>query len=50
VQKSLRYGPRIKYGVTVAQDGLDVASLSRMVLMLDEKQRCYTIQDTDLEG
>ncbi len=35
--------------VTAGWSNLDPASLSRMILMLDEKQRRDTIQDADLE-
>ncbi len=35
--------------VSVGWSNLDPASLSRMILMLDEKQRRDTIRDADLE-
>ncbi len=35
--------------VTAGWSNLDPASLSRMILMLDEKQRRDTIHDADLE-
>ncbi len=35
--------------ITAGWSNLDPASLSRMILMLDEKQRRDTIHDTDLE-
>lgn len=36
--------------ITTGWSNLDPASLSRMILMLDEKQRRDTIHDTDLEA
>lgn len=36
--------------ITAGWSNLDPASLSRMILMLDEKQRRDTILDTDLEA
>lgn len=36
--------------ITAGWSNLDPASLSRMILMLDEKQRRDTIQDSDLES
>jgi hypothetical protein len=36
--------------ITAGWSNLDPASLSRMILMLDEKQRRDTIHDTDLEA
>jgi hypothetical protein len=36
--------------ITAGWSNLDLASLSRMILMLDEKQRRDTIHDTDLEA
>ena len=35
--------------ITAGWSNLDPASLSLMILLLDEKQRRDTIQDTDLE-
>ncbi len=35
--------------ISAGWSNLDPASLSRMILMLDEKQRRDTIHDTDLE-
>ena len=35
--------------ITAGWSNLDPASLSRMILVLDEKQRRDTISDTDLE-
>lgn len=36
--------------ITTGWSNLDPASLSRMILMLDEKQRRDTILDSDLES
>lgn len=36
--------------ITAGWSNLDPAILSRMILMLDEKQRRTTIHDTDLEA
>jgi hypothetical protein len=36
--------------ITAGWSNLDPASLSRMILVLDEKQRRDTIHDTDLEA
>ena len=36
--------------ITAGWSNLDPASLSRMILMLDEKQRRDTIDDTDLDA
>lgn len=36
--------------ITAGWSNLDPAALSRMILMLDEKQRRTTIHDTDLEA
>jgi len=36
--------------VTAGWSNLDAASLSRMILILDEKLRRTTIHDADLEG
>ena len=36
--------------ITAGWSNLDPASLSRMILMLDEKQRRDIIHDTDLEA
>ena len=36
--------------ITAGWSNLDAASLARMILMLDEKQRRDTIHDTDLDA
>ena len=36
--------------ITAGWSNLDAANLSRMILVLDEKQRRDTIHDTDLES
>ncbi|MDH3231555.1 MAG: hypothetical protein OEN55_17335 [Alphaproteobacteria bacterium] len=36
--------------ITAGWSNLDPASLARMILMLDEKQRRDTIHDTDLDA